>query len=111
MVFQREAETPALPRLLVGCYEMNASTEILPARFALSLDSAATSGLMSIRYVDAEGRSTSPIADLGWSVEGGQVVVKTLARETLLTLRRTGSVVSGEGRSGSRNGRVVSCSR
>jgi hypothetical protein len=94
-----------------GCYEMSASTDVLPARFALVNDSAAISGLLAIHYVDADGRSTSRIQDLGWALEGDHVIVKTQAGQTLLTLRKTGSAVSAEGRSGSRNGRVVSCSR
>jgi hypothetical protein len=112
MVFQRQAESAAdlSARTFTGCYEMNASTGILPARFALAADSAGP-GMMAINYLDAEGRSASRIADVGWALEGDVLVVKTLSRETLLTLRRAGSAVSGESRSGSRNGRVTSCSR
>jgi hypothetical protein len=89
---------------------MNASTGILPARFALAADSAGP-GLMTIHYLDAEGRSAARIVDLGWAIEGDVLVVKTQTRETLLTLRRAGSAVVGDSRSGSRNGRVTSCSR
>jgi hypothetical protein len=97
------------PRAFIGCYEMNSSTGILPARFALTSDSSAIPGLQRVQYVDAEGKAISSISDLGWAIEGGQVVVKTLAQETLLTLRKTGSAVAGESRSGPRNGRVTSC--
>lgn len=97
------------PRAFMGCYEMNSSTGILPARFALTADSAAIPGLQRVQYVDADGKAISSISDVGWAIEGGQVVVKTLAQETLLTLRKTGSAVAGESRSGSRNGRVTSC--
>ena len=112
MIFQRQAESAAdlSARTFTGCYEMNASTGILPARFALVTDSVGP-GLMAINYLDAEGRSASRIADVGWAIEGDVLVVKTQSRETLLTLRRAGSAVSGESRSGSRNGRVTSCSR
>jgi hypothetical protein len=66
---------------------------------------------MAIHYLDAEGRSAARIVDLGWAIEGDVLVVKTQTRETLLTLRRAGSAVVGDSRSGSRNGRVTSCSR
>jgi hypothetical protein len=99
------------PSAFVGCYVMNASTEILPARFALATDSSAIPGLLRMQYVDGDGLATQPIADVGWAVEGGEVVVKTQARETLLTLQKTGSSVSGQSRSGPRNGRVTSCSK
>ena len=112
MVFQRQAESAAdlSAQTFTGCYEMNASTGILPARFALAADSAGP-GLMAIHYLDAEGRSAARIVDLGWAIEGDVLVVKTQTRETLLTLRRAGSAVVGDSRSGSRNGRVTSCSR
>jgi hypothetical protein len=111
MMAPRPEDSAVSAHALAGCYEMNASTEVLPARFALDADSSAIPGLMSIRYVDADGRPTSPIADLGWTFDLSRVIVKTQTGETLLTLRKTGSAVAGAGRSGSRTGRVVSCTR
>ncbi len=103
------AETDVTTRF-VGCYEMNASTETLPVRFALVADTVSgTSGLLEARYVDANGRLGDRILDAGWSPEAGRAVVKTIARGPILTLTRTGGTVIGQSPNGPRTGRVTLC--
>jgi hypothetical protein len=104
------AESEAM-RAAVGCYEMNASTDVVPARFALTGDSSGMPGLLGVRYLDADGRLVAPVIDLGWSTAGGRVVIRNAAGVTLLTLAKTGSAVVGESANGPRSGRVFSCSR
>ena len=106
MVDQAAAEAV---RAAVGCYELNASTDVLPARFALTADSAAVPGLLSIRYLDAEDRLAPPIIDLGWRPSGGSITVRNAAGMQLLTMVKTASGVTGESPNGQRNGRVLSC--
>jgi hypothetical protein len=93
----------------VGCYELNASTDVLPARFALTADSAAVPGLFTIRYLDADGRPAPSIIDLGWMTAGGAVLIRNAAGVQLLTMVKTASGVTGESPNGQRNGRVISC--
>ena len=106
MVDQASAEAI---RAAVGCYELNASTDVLPARFALTADSAAVPGLLSIRYLDAEDRLAPPIVDLGWVPAGGSITIRNAAGVHLLTMVKTASGVTGESPNGQRNGRVLSC--
>jgi hypothetical protein len=92
-----------------GCYEMNVSTDILPDRFALVSDSASLPGLLGIRYVDSTGRQSERIIDAGWTMVGGQVVIRTTARGTIMTLSKEGPAVTAETPNGPRRGRVISC--
>jgi hypothetical protein len=96
-------------RASVGCYQLNASTDVLPARFALTADSAAVPGLFAIRYLDAEDRLAPPIVDLGWVPVGRSVVIRNAAGMRLLILVKTDSSVTGDSPNGLRSGRVVSC--
>jgi hypothetical protein len=96
-------------RAAVGCYELNTSTDVLPSRFALTADSAAVPGLLTIRYLDAEGRLAPPIVDLGWMSAGGAVLIRNAAGVQLLTMVKTASGVMGDSPNGQRNGRVISC--
>ena len=92
----------------VGCYEMNVSTDILPARFALVADSAGPSRF-EVRYLDGDGRPSERILDASWGTEGGRAVIRTTGRGTLLTLVKTGSAVTAESPNGPRTGRVFPC--
>jgi hypothetical protein len=94
----------------MGCYAMDASTDVLPSKFALVGDSAAAvPGQLAVRYVDSTGVVTAGIADAGWTTEGGRAIVRTLARGVILTISRSGSEVSAASPSGPRTGRVTSC--
>jgi len=89
---------------------MNASTETFPARFALVADPVpGASGLLAVRYVDANGRLSDRILDAGWTPEEGRAVVKTVARNPILTLSRSGETVVAQSPNGPRTGRVGSC--
>lgn len=104
------AESEAI-RTFVGCYDLNASTGTFPARFALVADTIpATSGLLAVHYVDANGRLSDRILDAGWSTEGSQAVVKTIARGPLLTIARAGGTVAAASPNGPRTGSVTDCS-
>lgn len=102
-----QASTEAT-RAFAGCYEMNVSTDILPDRFALVTDSATMPGLLGIRYVDSTGQLSERIVDAGWTMAGGQALVRT-ARGTILTLSKAGPAVTGDSPNGPRRGRVISC--
>jgi hypothetical protein len=93
----------------LGCYELNTSTDVLPARFALTADSAAASGLFAIRYLEDDGRLAPPIVDLGWVPSGREIVVRNATGRQLLTFLKTGSTVTGDSPNGPRSGRVFSC--
>lgn len=101
------AELSALTAF-VGCYEMNVSTDILPARFALLADSAGPSRF-EVRYLDANGRPSERILDAFWETEGGRAVIRTTGRGIVLTLGKTGSAVTADSPNGPRSGRVLSC--
>ncbi|HET9425221.1 MAG TPA: zf-HC2 domain-containing protein [Gemmatimonadaceae bacterium] len=99
-----------MTRAFMGCYELNASTDILPGRFALVADTAtALPGLRAIRYLDASGRLTDRIVDAGWTIEAGRVIVRTAGRGVILSFTKVGTEVSGESPNGPRTGRVASC--
>lgn len=93
-----------------GCYELDASTDVLPARFALMPDSApAMPGHHAVRYIDAGGRTSEPIADAGWTSEAGRAIVKTISRGTILTISRDGAQVTAQSPNGTRAGSVATC--
>jgi hypothetical protein len=93
-----------------GCYELDASTDVLPARFALMPDSApAMPGHYAVRYIDAGGRTSEPIADAGWTSEAGRAIVKTISRGTILTISRDGAQVTAQSPNGTRAGSVAIC--
>jgi hypothetical protein len=94
----------------LGCYEMNASTDVIPMRFALVADSSSSlPGFRRVRYVNDQGQLTEPMMDAGWTMEGGRIVIRTSNRGAVLTLSKTGAAVTGESPNGPRTGRVISC--
>ena len=103
-----QADEPVSPPSFVGCYQLNESTDILPARFALRADSAG-GNLFDVRYVDSLGRATERILDAGWVIEGGRVVVKTVRRGTILSMSLADGAVTAESVNGPRAGRVTGC--
>lgn len=106
---RQSASGEAVPALS-GCYEMDASTDILPARFALVADSApAMPGHHAVRYVDANGRVSEAIADAGWTTEAGRAIVRTIARGTILTISRAGAQATAQSPNGTRSGSVAIC--
>lgn len=100
----------AATRMFVGCYELNESTDVLPARFALLTDaSPALPGQSGVRYVDSEGRPADRILDAGWVEQNGMALISTVGRGLVLSLSRTDSLARGQSVSGPRNGRVTPC--
>lgn len=96
-------------RLFVGCYELTASTDVLPIRFALGADavSPAAAG-RTVRYVDANGVMTDRIADASWTTDGERVTVSVNGR-AILTFQRSGRSVTGSSVNGPRSGSVLAC--
>jgi hypothetical protein len=96
-------------RIFVGCYDLTTSSDVLPARFALSADLIDPAGAVRVvRYLAANGGMTDRIADAGWTTDGERATVSVGGR-AILTFARAGRSVTGTSVNGPRTGSVLSC--
>jgi hypothetical protein len=95
----------------VGCYELNESTDVLPRRFALRVDSAraGVGGSNPVRYIDSTGIVDGRMADAGWMETGGRAVIRTARLGEILTILRTGNAIWAQSPLGPRTVRVTTC--
>ena len=101
----------ALASAFAGCYELNESTDVLPARFALRSEANALGGgaAREVRYVDSTGAVDGRIPDVSWTESEGRVVVRTNARGEILAIVRAGNVLAAQSGLGVRTVRVAPC--
>jgi hypothetical protein len=103
----------------VGCYNLSASTYVLPRRFALSAEpwlapdataSAAPAARRNqVRYVDSTNTITGPKTDAGWTVENGHPTISTTSYGALISLTVADSTVSASSPAGERTGSHTNC--
>jgi anti-sigma factor RsiW len=92
---------------LVGCYEADQSTDVLPRRFALRADSV---GGNEVRYVDSTGAIDGRIADLDWIDAPGRAIIRSIGRGPIMTIVRTPAAITAQSTLGPRSIRSIVCS-
>jgi hypothetical protein len=93
---------------LVGCYEVDESTDVLPRRFALAM--AVDPGMPGeVRYVDSTGARDGRIPDVSWVESNGQAIIRTVARGEVLVIRRGDDTLFAQSTLGLRTIRARIC--